>query len=266
MGWIAKFLMGLVIAYGAFCLALYLAQRSFIYFPDTNFPALPEKDDTGFVRVSTDDGLMLIGWYSPAQEGKKTIVYFHGNAGNIEHRLPLAQEYIAQGYGVLLAEYRGYGGNPGSPSEEGFYKDAAAYLDFLNQQDVPSDQIVLYGESIGSGVAVEMAKRYSGIAALLLVTPLSRALDLAEKHYSFVPVKYLLKDRFDNLSKIADLKMPVVFFMAGKDEVIAPEFGNTLYEAASAKKHRYDFSDAGHNTMPVGELNAKVIEVIRALP
>ncbi len=265
MMWIAKFLMGIAIAYGALCLALYLAQRSFIYFPDTNFPALPEKDGTGFIRVSTEDGLMLIGWYSPAQDGKKTILYFHGNAGNIEHRLPLAQEYIAQGYGVLLAEYRGYGGNPGSPSEEGFYKDADAYVSFLTQHDVSASQIILYGESIGSGVAVEIAKRNPNIAALLLVTPLSRALDLAEKHYSFVPVKYLLKDHFDNISKITDLNMPVVFFMASKDEVIAPEFSEALYEQAGDKKHRYDFADAGHNTLPIEELNTKVIEVIRAL-
>lgn len=257
-----KILFWLAALYVALCIALYVSQRSFIYFPDKSFPVLPEEGDAGFVRVDTQDGLTLIGWYSPAKEGRKTILYFHGNAGSIGGRLPLMQAYIDQGYGVLMAEYRGYAGNPGKPSEEGFYTDADAYVEFLTHNGVAARDVVLYGESIGSGVAVEMAQRHPDVAAVVLVTPFTSFVDIARKSYGFVPVDYLLKDKFDNLSKIGRVKAPVYFFIAGRDEIMDALWGEALYDAAGPRKFRKDFPDAGHNTIDVSALNGEVLRML----
>ncbi len=264
--WFGKALFWFVVVYAALCIALYMSQRSFIYFPDKDFPVLPEEGDAGFIRVDTQDGLTPIGWYSPAKEGRKTILYFHGNAGNIGGRLPLMQAYIDQGYGVLMAEYRGYAGNLGRPSEDGFYADAEAYLEFLRHHEVPAHEIVLYGESIGSGVAVEMAQRHPDVAALLLVTPFTNFADIAKKTYGFVPIEYLLKDRFDNLAKIAGVKVPAYFFIAGRDEIIDASWGDALYDAAGTRKSRVDYPQAGHNTIDISALNNDVLRILGDLP
>ncbi len=263
---IGKFFLGIFIFYAALCATLFLVQRSLIYYPDKRFPEISEREDGGFIRVATDDGLTLIGWYMPAAPGKKTILYFHGNAGHIGHRLPMVETYINEGYGVLLAEYRGYGGNPGKPSEQGFYKDARAYLDFLRAgRGVPLSDIILYGESIGSGPAVQMAFEHAGIGGLLLITPFSSALDLARRTFFFVPVEMLMRDRFDNLSKISALSLPQYYFVAGADEVIPAESSRLLYEAAPEPKFWHEFPTMTHNQIHQESLIQAVSKVLADL-
>lgn len=248
-----------VLVYAAFCIALCLMQRSFIYHPNTDFPSITEREGAGYIRVATEDGLTLVGWYAPAQEGKKTILYYHGNAGNIGHRWRAVRPHVEKGYGVLLAGYRGFGGNEGRPSEQGFYKDARAYLSFLtDERDVPLTDIVLYGESIGSGPAVQMASEYPDAAALILITPFSSIADIARRRFFFVPTGLMLFDRFDNIDKVGSLAMPQYYFAAGADEIIPPEFTLALYEAASEPKTWRLFDDVGHNDIHKPELTVAV--------
>ncbi|MGF1640179.1 MAG: alpha/beta hydrolase, partial [Rhodospirillales bacterium] len=154
--------------------AMFAFQRSMLYLPSTTTPlpatsGVPEMRPVGLV---TADGLDLVAWYRPAAEGHPTIVYFHGNGGHIGHRGSKVRPYLDAGYGLLLVSYRGYGGNPGRPSEEGLYRDGRAALAFLGTHGVPPARTVLYGESLGTGVAVhiaaERARAMQPVGALVL--------------------------------------------------------------------------------------------------
>lgn len=226
----------------------YLLQRSLLYFPDRK---IPNRADYGLVdmdelHLDTADGLKLLTWYKPAAPGKPTILYYHGNAGNIGSRSLMVRPYLAQGYGVLLPEYRGYGGNRGKPSELNFYRDAALAMKYLQQQGIKSNCLVLYGESLGSGVVVEIAKRYP-VAAVILQTPFNRLTDVAFHHYPYLPTGLLLKDRYNNQAKIADINAPLLIMHGNNDRVIPIKYAEKLFAAAMEPKQFFTMPDFGHN-------------------
>ena len=152
-----------LIAYLAVLSSLYVFQRQLLYFPDKSRPQLAGLAQLGVreIRLTTADGLSLFSWYLPPREGRPVILYFHGNGGNIGYRADRMQRFAREGYGVLMLEYRGYGGNPGTPTEAGLYDDARAGLDFLQREAIAADRLVLYGESLGSG----SCGTYGGTAA-----------------------------------------------------------------------------------------------------
>lgn len=201
-------LIGLVVGgYLMLVAALYLMQRQLLYLPDRSAPnriasGAPEISE---VRLQTVDGLDLLAWHLPAAPGRATIVYLHGNGGHIGYRGDRIRPFIDAGFGVLLVEYRGYGGNPGRPSEQGLMSDARAALAFLEAAGVASAATVVYGESLGSTVAVAIAAERAAagqpVAALVLEAPLSSVSDVAAHHYPWVPVRWLLKDRFEAVAR-----------------------------------------------------------------
>ena len=148
-----------MVAYAALVGGLYLFQRQLLYFPDRARPELFGLEQLGVreATLMTEDGLSLLSWYLPARPGRAVIAYFHGNGGHIGYRAERLLRFAREGYGVLMAEYRGYGSNPGTPSEAGFYADGRAALAFLDREGVAPSRVVLYGESLGSGVAVALA-------------------------------------------------------------------------------------------------------------
>ena len=231
---------------------LTLFQRRFMYFPSDERPVLEVHDPSGaFTAVSftTEDGLTLASWYArPGSDSRPVIVYFHGNAGHIGHRTGQVRPYLAAGFGVLLVGYRGYGGNPGKPHEQGMYKDARAALDWLQEQGIAAKWTVLYGESIGSGITVQIATEREGLA-LVLEAPFSSAADIAQAQYPIYPVRQLIFDRFDSASKIARVKMPVFVFHGERDEIIDVRFGRKLFDAAVAPKESLWLPDAMHNDL-----------------
>lgn len=228
---------------------LYFYQRNLMYFPDTSRPkpSVAGVFDIELAEVATVDGLELEGWYFPPRDGQAIIVYFHGNADNLGGRVPKIEVYLERGYGVLLAGYRGYGGNPGSPSEEGLYKDARAYIDWLvqNKSTRPEDMI-LYGESLGSGVAVQMATEYN-VKAIVLEAPFSAATAVAKKTYFYVPVDLLMRDQYRNIDKIGDIDVPLLFIHGSRDNVTPVEIGRRLFEAANEPKTFVELPNAMHN-------------------
>lgn len=261
-----RVLLGMVLAYAALCAFLFITQRSHIYHPSVEFPVMPERDHAGYIRVSTSDGLTLVGWYAPAAPGRKTILYYHGNAGHIGHRWKMVEPYVAAGYGVLLAGYRGFGGNEGRPGEQGLYKDARAYLDYLTgRRSVPVSDIVLFGESIGSGPAIQIAQENPDAAALILLTPFSSIADIARRHFFYVPVGLLLRDRFDNISKVGSLGMPQYYYAAQNDEIVPPDLTRALFEAASEPKFWHMFEKAGHNNINGPDLTHAVLDALSDL-
>ena len=212
------------VVYGAFAAFLYFEQRSILYRPDMSAPdksKYPLADVLQDIQVTTEDGLTLNAWYvPPSQPGKETIIYYHGNGSHYGERTWRARHYADKGYGVVIASYRGYGGNPGQPTEEGLYKDARAYFKWLREdKKLSAKDIILYGESLGSGVSIEMATQYD-VKAVILEAPYTSILNIAKERYPFMPVGLLLKDRFLSIDKIAAVTEPLFIFHGRLDRLI----------------------------------------------
>lgn len=247
-----------VVVFGVYAFVtggMYVFQRTMLYHPSTSVPdpagsGVPEMQP---VDLQTADGLTLTAWFRPAGAGLPTIVLFSGNAGNIGDRAFKVRPLLDAGYGVLLAGYRGYGGNPGSPSEDGLYHDGRAALGMIHEKGIASSDVVLYGESLGSGVAVHLAHEAaasgSPVGGLILEAPYTSIADVAASHYPFVPALWLVKDRFDSEAKIADVRSPVMIFHGERDRVVPTRFGRRLFAAAAEPKESRWISEAGHNDL-----------------
>lgn len=249
--------MKIVIVFIAVAVALYLvlvamfytAQRKFLYFPTHRYvPLSTAHANPAFEEITlrTADGIELKSWYAPATSQAITIVFFHGNADSLYGAAPVADPYIAAGYGFLVTEYRGYSGLAGAPSEAGLYNDARANLHWLMAQGVESRQIILFGQSLGSGVAMEMACKFK-VGGVMLLAPYLSIPKMARVHYSFFPAQFLALDRFDNEKKIAKIHAPVLIANGDRDEVIPPRQGRDLYSLANQPKEFLSLPDRGHN-------------------
>ncbi|MCG8695821.1 MAG: alpha/beta hydrolase [Minwuiales bacterium] len=229
---------------------MFAFQRSLLYLPGKTLPgpAMAGVPDMTPVTLNTADGLALTAWYKAPPPGRPVIVLFHGNAGTIAHRGFKARFLIDSGHGMLLAPYRGYGGNPGKPTEEGLYADGRAALAFLAEQGIAADQLVLFGESLGGGVAVQLATE-TDIAALILEAPFTSVPDVAAAHYFYLPVRPLAKDRFESIDKIGKVRAPILVFQGEDDEVVPVRFGKALFEAAPEPKQSVFLPNARHNDL-----------------
>jgi len=202
------------------------------------------------VFLTSEDGVRLHAFQLPGRGERRelSLLFLHGNAGNASHRLPNADQLAALGVDVFLLDYRGYGRSEGRPSERGLYADARAALRHLTEsQGVPQERIVLFGRSLGAAVAVELAREYA-VAGMILESAFSSAADVAKAVLGF-PLGPLLRQRFDSLEKIGDVRCPVLFFHGDRDEIIAIELGQKLFERAVEPKWFDTISGAGHNDL-----------------
>jgi fermentation-respiration switch protein FrsA (DUF1100 family) len=224
-------------------------QRSMIYHPNPTKPdpAAWGVPDMSAVSLKTTDGLSLLAWWKPPEGNRPVILYFHGNGGHIGFRGNKVRGFLDRGYGVLLVAWRGYSGNQGNPSEAGLYKDGEAALRFLGEQGAEK-KIILYGESLGSGVAVEYASRGHGLA-LVLEAPFTSLVDAAASRYKKFPVRWLLKDRFDSYSKIGKVSIPLLIVHGEQDRVLPISFGRALLNKANEPKRGVFIREAGHNNI-----------------
>jgi hypothetical protein len=254
-GWLPQLLLTLAALYLVFAAGMAVFQRSLLYLPDRSVPtaAAAGVPDMTTVALRTEDGLDLAAWYRPATAARPTLVYLHGNGGHIGYRGGRARPFLDDGYGVLLVEYRGYGGNPGRPSERGLYADGRAALAFLGAAGVPARNLVLYGESLGSGVAVRLAAERAEagrpVGAVVLEAPLSSATDIAAFHYPYLPVRWLLLDRFDAVSAVGAIAAPLLIIHGDADGVVPVRFGRRLFDAAAEPKEGRWISTAGHEDL-----------------
>ncbi len=263
-----RFFIYFLAAYAIFTAAIYMAQRRMMYFPAAY---LPRPIDAGLptaeaVTFRTADGLDLTSWYAPARDGSDlpTILYFHGNAGNIAGRAARARPFMQAGYGVMLAEYRGYGGNPGSPSEQGLYADGRAAMAYLEGRGVAASDVVLFGESLGSGVAVQLAAEYPA-AALVLEAPYTSTTDVAARAYWFLPVRQLMKDRFESVNKIATIDAPLLVIHGEHDRTIPVALGRRLLAAAAEPRKGVFIPNAGHNDLPAHGSDRIVLDFLKEI-
>jgi uncharacterized protein len=209
-------LVGLVIGlYLILTLALFTFQRRLIYptSPTRHSPSEAGLDIVREVTLKTPDGEQLVAWYAPAQPGRPTLLYFHGNGGTLLIRADRIRRFLGDGLGVFMPAYRGYSGSTGSPSEAALIADAKLAYDHLTGMGLRAEQIVAYGESLGSGVAVQLAASRQ-TAGVVLDAPYSSLLDVAQRRYSFIPVKPFLLDTFASDAYIANVKAPVLICTA----------------------------------------------------
>ena len=247
-----------VLLAGVVVLALaWTLQRRLIYFP---FGGVPSPAEVGLEEVEpvtfmTDDGIGLHGWFARSQPSpaRFTVVVFNGNAGNRAYRAPLARALQAHGLAVLLFDYRGYGGNAGSPTEAGLAADARAARAYLTTRaDVDPARLVYFGESLGAAVATTLAVSHPP-AALVLRSPFTSLTAVGRVHYPFLPVTWLLRDRFASLDRIAQLTCPVLIIAGDRDTIVPAEQSRQLYDAAIGRKTLVLVRGADHND---GELVA----------
>jgi uncharacterized protein len=261
------FLGAALTAYGGLVGGLYLFQRQLLYRPGSTRPSVADLAPLGVreVALTTEDGLSLFSWYLPPGAGRPVIAYFHGNGGHIGYRGERLRHFAREGYGVLLAEYRGYAGNPGKPSEAGFCADGAAALDFLVGAGIAPSRLVLWGESLGSGVAVHLAAQRK-VAGLVLEAPFTSIAAAAQHHYPFIPAGMLVRDRFDSLSRISQVKAPLLVLHGERDMIVPVRLGRALLDAAPEPKEGWFAPEAGHeNLTQFGALDAAVAFIERRL-
>ncbi len=240
------------VLFGLYFLALtglFLFQRSFLYFPNHYYTPLSrvhEHQSFQELPVRTADGLNLKAWYAPATSKPFTIVFFHGNGDSLYSASPVADPYIQAGYGFLIAEYRGYSGFGGKPTEAGLYADARACLNALRSRGVKSENVVLFGHSLGTGVATQMAEEFP-VGGVMLLAPYLSIPKIAQIEFPVFPAKWIVLDRFENEKKIGKVHVPVLIVNGALDRVIPPLQGRRLYEMANEPRKFYSLPDCGHN-------------------
>lgn len=245
---------------------LFSQQRSLLYFPG----AMPVRDAleklASFekIAVPTEDGLVLQAYFKAPQAGKGVILLFHGNASHPAYAREKMDGLVNQGYGVLLATYRGYAGNPSSPTEKMLFSDARSYLAWLSTRtEYAKNPRIYYGESLGSGVVVDLATE-APPAALILEAPFLSALDAARLHYSFVPfLDTLMLDQYRSDLKIEKIKAPVLFLLAWKDEVVGFAGGQKLADLANEPKRVEVFPYAYHNDIYSYDAETRVADFLK---
>ncbi|CCB64009.1 MULTISPECIES: alpha/beta hydrolase [unclassified Hyphomicrobium] len=240
-------LITLVLLYVVVAGAMYVAQRRFLYFPD---PVRTAPAAAGLVGVSelvipTPDGEKLIAWYRKARPGQPTLLYLHGNGGSLAFRAETMRKYIEHGRGMLMLAYRGFSGSTGSPTETANVADAKLAYETLIRDGVKPHDIILYGESLGSGVAIQVAKDEK-VEGLILDAPYTSILELASAEFPWLPVRLLLKDRYESIKYIHDVHVPIFIMHGDADEVVPVEMGRRLFAAANEPKEIKIIPGGGH--------------------
>ena len=228
--------------------ALYLMQSRLVFHPIAELALTPDEIGLTFedVRIPVSSTESIHSWYFPADSASATILFCHGNAGNISHRLETAAFLVAQGYNALLFDYRGYGQSDGEPTEENLYQDAtAAYEWLVNVKRLKPEQIVIFGRSLGGAVAVDLAARVT-CRALVLESTFSSATDMARELFPLLPMHWLLRYRFDSMAKIGSVETPVLSVHSPGDEIVPFAYGRALFDAANEPKRFLEIS-GGHN-------------------
>jgi fermentation-respiration switch protein FrsA (DUF1100 family) len=258
---VRRVLIGTAIAalciYVGIATVLYVTQRSLMYFPDTAHvtPAqagLPEAEE---VALTAADGVGITVWHVAPKDSKPVILYFHGNGGALRYRVERFKKLIAEGIGLVALEYRGFGGNPGAPSERGLIADAEAAYAFAAAH-YTAKQIVLWGESLGSGVAVAIAAE-KPVGRIILEAPFTSTAAVASIRYWYMPVRLLMKDQFHSDERIGKVTAPLLILHGFQDQTVPYAMGERLFELANQPKHIVKFLDGGHEDLDAnGALHA----------
>ena len=240
-------LSSVTIAYLVLLIFIYFYQRNLLYLPSENNY---QNDKIQFsyeeIFIKVDDKITLKSWLINKDFKEfKTLVLFHGNAGDLSNRIYKLNELNKLDINILLISWRGFSGNKGSPTEKNLYEDAEAAIKWLNEKKVENNQIILYGESLGSGVAVEIGKK-NNFNGIILESPFTSVENSAKIYYPYLPVKFILKDKYDSINKIDKIRTPILIMHGKKDDIIPFSMGKELFEKANNPKYSYFTLDDVH--------------------
>ena len=240
-------LSSVIIAYLVLLIFIYFYQRNLLYLPSENNY---QNDKIQFsyeeIFIKVDDKITLKSWLINKDFKEfKTLVLFHGNAGDLSNRIYKLNELNKLDINILLISWRGFSGNKGSPTEKNLYEDAEAAIKWLNEKKVENNQIILYGESLGSGVAVEIGKK-NNFNGIILESPFTSVENSAKIYYPYLPVKFILKDKYDSINKIDKIRTPILIMHGKKDDIIPFSMGKELFEKANNPKYSYFTLDDVH--------------------
>jgi len=255
------YIFGLIlIVYLIVTLGLYIFQRKLLYYPNFNSNIKGEGLNHSFenINIKTKDNINLKGWFHLKDLKKKTILFFHGNAGTLDNRIYKLNFLGNLDINFLIIAWRGYSGSSGKPSEFGLYQDAKSSLNWLNSKGITDDKIVLYGESLGTSVAIEVGQNRD-FAGIILESPFTSMIDIGQKHYPFFPIKLLLKDKYISKNKIKNIKCPILIMHGEVDKIVPFWMGKKMYELANEPKYSY-FSEYDDHMM---EYNEKLLNVLQ---
>jgi fermentation-respiration switch protein FrsA (DUF1100 family) len=229
---------------------LYLEQRSLLYFPLKESLGLKGSNlgETLEVFLTTPDGVKIQTWYHSPKAGKPLVIYLHGNSYNLEYRKAKFRELLDMGFGFVAPAWRGFSASEGTPTKEGLYIDARTAIDFAESMGYKTDDIILIGESLGTGIAVQMAteKHFKG---LFLITPYTSISDRAQEIYWYLPVKHLIKDNFISIDKISKINTPVLIVHGDEDDVIPHHHSEKLFKEAQEPKELIIYPGKSHNNL-----------------
>ena len=250
-----------LLIYIIFGFFLFIFQRRIVF----NVIGIPQEpayyglNNIEIIKIITSDDIELLGWFSKAKSNKPTLIYLHGNSFDIGERAYRIQRYLNEGWGVLLFAWRGYSGNKGNPTENNLYKDAESALKWIEKNTyLQKSDLVIYGESLGTGVAVELGTRYL-FKSIVLEAPFTSISDIAQKKYKIYPVKFFVLDKFDNYKKITKVFSPLLIISGMKDEVIPHSHSVKLFTKANDPKDCLFIGEAMHNNLYDFNIDKKVI-------
>ncbi|MEN8131610.1 MAG: alpha/beta hydrolase [Pseudomonadota bacterium] len=244
-------LLAISILYTAYAATLFFSQERLLFLPHVpgrEMGATPRAIGLDYQTISlhTQDGIKLYGWFVPAAGARKTLLFFHGNAGNISHRLDSIRIFHDLGLDVLIFDYRGYGRSSGEPSEQGVYLDAQAAWKYLREiRGMKQDQIILFGRSLGGAIAAWLAAR-TRPGAVIIESAFTSVPDMAARFYPLVPVRLLARLQFNTLDAMSSIQSPVLISHSPEDEIIPFSHGKAIYEAAPSPKQFIELT-GGHN-------------------
>ena len=238
----------------------YFFQRNLLYHPnENNYFGDPLLVSVEKVKIKTHDNIELLSWYHNKNiSDYKTILFLHGNAGSLENRIHKINHFKDMNINFLLVAWRGFNGNKGKPTERGLYEDARSAVKWLNSKGISENNIIIYGESLGTGVATEIAQN-KNFAGIILESPFTSMVDAAKTKYPYLPVKFLLKDKYESDKKIKNIKSPILIMHGKVDNIVPFYMGKKMYELANNPKYFY-FSEYDDHMM---EYNEKLLNVLK---
>ena len=255
---LGKILFYIFLIYVGVSTVVYFYQRKLLYHPGENnyLDEGPLNHKIEKVYIQSDN--KLVAWRYLKDKNFKTILFFHGNAGKLDNRIYKLNEFSKLDVNYLIFAYRGFSGNEGKPTEKGLYSDAEAAKNWLNSKNIKDSSIVLYGESLGTAVAVELASS-NKFAGVILESPFTSMEILAQKYYPYLPAKHILKDKYKSINKISKIKSPLLVMHGKEDNIVPFSMGQEIYEKFNGTKYKY-FNDYDDHMM---DFNENLIKSLR---
>ena len=260
MNYITLILSVFIATYLFILIFTYIFQRNLLYHPgENNYFGDQLHVSIKKVKIKTQDNIELIAWYHKKDITKyKTILFLHGNAGSLENRIHKINHFKDMSINFLIIAWRGFSGNEGKPTEKGLYEDARSAVRWLNAEGIDEKNMVIYGESLGTAVTTEIAQNRN-FAGIILESPFTSMIDAGKDKYSYLPVRFLLKDKYESNKKIKNIKSPILIMHGKVDNIVPYHMGKKMYELANEPKYSY-FSEYDDHMM---EYNEKLLNVLK---